>query len=157
MRVLAACRSRNYEELHDEIGNAYLSASLCHLANISYRRDKAHHRGRPEISGDAAANKLSRATFTASRTWSDAATLSVPTRVPGMVGQAVSPASEFFADPVFKARLPLGSLVQPCDGARGAPRSRSIGPRPCSSVDAEFPPLSRQPADALIEIGHGCR
>ena len=34
---LAACRSRNYKELHDEIGNAYLSASLCHLANISYR------------------------------------------------------------------------------------------------------------------------
>jgi hypothetical protein len=34
---LAACRSRNYKELHDEIANAYLSASLCHLANISYR------------------------------------------------------------------------------------------------------------------------
>ncbi len=34
---LAACRSRNYKELHDDIGNAYLSASLCHLANISYR------------------------------------------------------------------------------------------------------------------------
>jgi predicted dehydrogenase len=34
---LAACRSRNYKELHDEISNAYLSASLCHLANISYR------------------------------------------------------------------------------------------------------------------------
>jgi hypothetical protein len=34
---LAACRSRNYQDLHDEIANAYLSASLCHLANISYR------------------------------------------------------------------------------------------------------------------------
>jgi len=34
---LAAVRSRNYKELHDEISNAYLSASLCHLANISYR------------------------------------------------------------------------------------------------------------------------
>jgi predicted dehydrogenase len=34
---LAACRSRNYKDLHDEIANAYLSASLCHLANISYR------------------------------------------------------------------------------------------------------------------------
>ena len=34
---LAACKSRNYKDLHDEIGNAYLSASLCHLANISYR------------------------------------------------------------------------------------------------------------------------
>jgi len=34
---LAACRSRNYKDLHDEIANAYLSASLCHLANISFR------------------------------------------------------------------------------------------------------------------------
>jgi Oxidoreductase family, C-terminal alpha/beta domain len=34
---LSACRSRNDKGLHDEIGNAYLSASLCHLANISYR------------------------------------------------------------------------------------------------------------------------
>jgi hypothetical protein len=34
---LAACRSRNYKGLHDEIANAYLSASLCHLGNISYR------------------------------------------------------------------------------------------------------------------------
>ena len=34
---LAACRSRNYKDLHDEIANAYLSASLCHLGNISYR------------------------------------------------------------------------------------------------------------------------
>jgi len=34
---LAAVRSRNYKDLHDEISNAYLSASLCHLANISYR------------------------------------------------------------------------------------------------------------------------
>lgn len=34
---LAACRSRNYKDLHDEIENAYLSAALCHLANISYR------------------------------------------------------------------------------------------------------------------------
>lgn len=34
---LAACRSRNYKDLHDEIANAYPSAALCHLANISYR------------------------------------------------------------------------------------------------------------------------
>ena len=34
---LAAAKSRNYKDLHDEIANAYLSASLCHLANISYR------------------------------------------------------------------------------------------------------------------------
>jgi len=32
---LAACRSRNYKELHDGIENAYLSAALCHLGNIS--------------------------------------------------------------------------------------------------------------------------
>lgn len=34
---LAACRSRNYRDLNDEIANAHLSASMCHLANISYR------------------------------------------------------------------------------------------------------------------------
>jgi hypothetical protein len=34
---LAAVKSRNYKDLHDEIGIAYLSASMCHLANISYR------------------------------------------------------------------------------------------------------------------------
>jgi hypothetical protein len=34
---LSAVRSRNYKELHDELGNAYLSAALCHLGNISYR------------------------------------------------------------------------------------------------------------------------
>jgi Oxidoreductase family, C-terminal alpha/beta domain len=34
---LAACRSRNHKDLHDEIENAALSASMCHLANISYR------------------------------------------------------------------------------------------------------------------------
>ena len=34
---LAACRSRNNKDLTDGIANAHLSASLCHLANISYR------------------------------------------------------------------------------------------------------------------------
>jgi hypothetical protein len=34
---LAACRSRNFKELHDGLDNAVLSAGLCHLANISYR------------------------------------------------------------------------------------------------------------------------
>ncbi len=56
---LAACRSRNYKELHDEIGNAYLSASLCHLANISYRTGhKLTIEPGPKFTGDAAANKL---------------------------------------------------------------------------------------------------
>lgn len=34
---LAACRSRRYQDLNDEIANAHVSASMCHLANISYR------------------------------------------------------------------------------------------------------------------------
>src|SRR5258708_18339088 len=34
---LSACRSRNPSELHDGISNAYISASMCHLGNISYR------------------------------------------------------------------------------------------------------------------------
>jgi predicted dehydrogenase len=34
---LAACRSRRHQDLTDEIANAHLSASMCHLANISYR------------------------------------------------------------------------------------------------------------------------
>ncbi len=56
---LAACRSRNYKELHDEIGNAYPSASLCHLANISYRVGrKLTLTDGPRFSGDAEAEKL---------------------------------------------------------------------------------------------------
>jgi hypothetical protein len=56
---LAACRSRNYKDLHDEIGNAYLSASLCHLANISYRvgRKLTLAEG-PKFVNDAEANKM---------------------------------------------------------------------------------------------------
>ncbi|HEV3198089.1 MAG TPA: Gfo/Idh/MocA family oxidoreductase [Bryobacteraceae bacterium] len=56
---LSACRSRNYRELHDEIANAYLSASLCHLANISYRvgRKLTIEPG-PKFAGDADANAL---------------------------------------------------------------------------------------------------
>ena len=56
---LAACRSRNYKDLHDEIANAYLSASLCHLANISYRvgRKLTLSPG-PQFANDADANKL---------------------------------------------------------------------------------------------------
>jgi predicted dehydrogenase len=56
---LAACRSRNYKDLHDDIGNAYLSASLCHLANISYRTGhKLALEAGPKFTGDAAANKM---------------------------------------------------------------------------------------------------
>ena len=56
---LAACRSRNYKELHDEIGNAALSAGLCHLANISYRVGrKLTILDGPKFSNDDDANKL---------------------------------------------------------------------------------------------------
>jgi predicted dehydrogenase len=34
---LAACRSRDHEDLNDEIETGYPSAALCHMANISYR------------------------------------------------------------------------------------------------------------------------
>jgi predicted dehydrogenase len=56
---LAACRSRNYQDLHDEIANAYLSASLCHLANISYRVGrKLTLAPGPKFAGDAEADRL---------------------------------------------------------------------------------------------------
>jgi predicted dehydrogenase len=56
---LSACRSRNYKELHDEIGNAYPSAALCHLANISYRvgRKLTLSEG-PHFANDPEAEKL---------------------------------------------------------------------------------------------------
>ena len=56
---LAACKSRNYKDLHDEIGNAYLSASMCHLANISYRTGrKLTITPGPKFANDPEANKL---------------------------------------------------------------------------------------------------
>jgi predicted dehydrogenase len=56
---LSACRSRNEKELHDPISNAYLSASLCHLANISYRTGrKLTLEAGPKFSGDAEATKM---------------------------------------------------------------------------------------------------
>jgi predicted dehydrogenase len=56
---LAACRSRNRSELHDGLDNAYLSASLCHLANISYRVGrKLTLESGPTFKNDAEANKL---------------------------------------------------------------------------------------------------
>jgi hypothetical protein len=54
-----ACRSRNYKDLHDEIGNAQHSAALCHLANISYRVGrKLTIEAGPKFTGDSEANKL---------------------------------------------------------------------------------------------------
>ena len=54
-----ACSSRNYKDLHDEIANAYLSASLCHLANISYRTGrKLTIEAGPKFANDAEANKM---------------------------------------------------------------------------------------------------
>jgi len=56
---LSACRSRNEKELHDPISNAYLSASLCHLANISYRTGrKLTLEAGPKFTGDAEATKM---------------------------------------------------------------------------------------------------
>ena len=56
---LAACRSRKREDLHDELSNAVLSASMCHLANISYRVGrKLTLTDGPKFAGDAEANKL---------------------------------------------------------------------------------------------------
>ena len=56
---LAACRSRNYSELHDGIENAVQSANLCHLANISYRTgNKLKIEAGARFANDAAANKL---------------------------------------------------------------------------------------------------
>ena len=46
-------------ELHDPLSNAFLSASLCHLANISYRTGhKLNLEAGPKFTGDAAANRL---------------------------------------------------------------------------------------------------
>jgi len=61
---LAACRSRNNKELHDEIGNAYLSASMCHLANISYRVGrKLTLTAGPKFAGDSEADKMLTRTY----------------------------------------------------------------------------------------------
>ncbi len=56
---LDVVRSRKYENLNDGLNNAVLSASMCHLANISYRvgRQLTLTEG-PKFAGDAEANKL---------------------------------------------------------------------------------------------------
>ncbi len=40
---LAACRSRNYKELHADVAIGATSAAFCHLANISYRVGRLLH------------------------------------------------------------------------------------------------------------------
>ncbi|MFN0103640.1 MAG: Gfo/Idh/MocA family protein [Bryobacteraceae bacterium] len=56
---LTAVKSRNYKDLHDEIGIAYLSASMCHLANISYRVGrKLTLANGPKFVNDAEATKM---------------------------------------------------------------------------------------------------
>ena len=56
---LDACKSRNPKDLHDPIDNAHYSASLCHLANISYRTGrKLHIEAGPKFANDAEANKI---------------------------------------------------------------------------------------------------
>ena len=59
LNFLEACHSRNAKDLHDEIGIAYLSASMCHLANISYRVGrKLTLQAGPKFVNDVEANKL---------------------------------------------------------------------------------------------------
>jgi len=56
---LAAVKSRNAKDLHDELNIAYLSASMCHLANISYRVGrKLTLQAGPKFLNDPDANKL---------------------------------------------------------------------------------------------------
>lgn len=56
---LEACKSRNHASLRDEIGNAHLSAALCHLANISYRVGrKLTLAPGPKLVNDSEAEKL---------------------------------------------------------------------------------------------------
>ena len=56
---LDACHSRKHEELHDEISIAHMSASMCHLANISYRVGRPLMLdGGPQFKDDAEATAL---------------------------------------------------------------------------------------------------
>ena len=56
---LAACRSRNAKDLHDGIANAYISAAMVHLANISYRTgEKLTLAPGPTFVNNAAANEM---------------------------------------------------------------------------------------------------
>jgi predicted dehydrogenase len=56
---LAACRSRDTKELHDEVALANVSAGLCHLANISYRVGrKLTLKPGPDFVNDAEASRM---------------------------------------------------------------------------------------------------
>ena len=54
---LAACRSRNYKDLHADVAIGVMSADLCHLANASYRagRKLAVDAARGRFTGEGAA------------------------------------------------------------------------------------------------------
>lgn len=56
---LAACRSRRSQDLTDGIESAHLSASMCHLANISYRLGRQLNvEDGPRFVNDAEATKM---------------------------------------------------------------------------------------------------
>jgi len=56
---LAAVRSRKMSDLNDPITNAFYSASLCHLANISYRSGRLLKlEAGPKFTGDAEATRM---------------------------------------------------------------------------------------------------
>ena len=54
---LAACRSRNYKDLHADVAIGVMSADLCHLANASYRagRKLTVDAAKGRFTGDGAA------------------------------------------------------------------------------------------------------
>jgi hypothetical protein len=55
---LAACRSRNYKDLHADVAIGVMSADLCHLANASYRagRKLSVDAAKGRFTGDGAAD-----------------------------------------------------------------------------------------------------
>ncbi|MDZ4802203.1 MAG: Gfo/Idh/MocA family oxidoreductase [Bryobacteraceae bacterium] len=57
---LAACRSRDYKDLHAEVEIGVLSADMCHLANIAYRVGQSVHFDpkAEKFFGDSAADRL---------------------------------------------------------------------------------------------------
>jgi len=54
---LAACRSRNFKDLHADVAIGVMSADLCHLANASYRswRRLSVDAAKGRFTGDGAA------------------------------------------------------------------------------------------------------